>query len=164
MPRYQLTPALEQTIIAYIRAGGFPHVAAEAAGIPADVFRDWLARGDAPGAEAQYRHFASAVREAAAQARLKLEVEAHNKRPLDWLKSGPGRQTAESEGWTVAARAPAAEPTSSTLMLPEVQRLIADVLAALEPFPEARAAVAAVLEKISQDSASNRPQRRSSQA
>jgi hypothetical protein len=32
--RYPLTPAIQRTISDFIRARGFPHVAAEAAGIP----------------------------------------------------------------------------------------------------------------------------------
>ena len=44
-PRYRLTPALQEKIVAYIRAGGFPHVAAEAAGLPRRVFERWLERG-----------------------------------------------------------------------------------------------------------------------
>ncbi len=63
-PRYRLTPALQEQIVAYIRAGGFPHVAAEAAGLPRRVFKRWLERGQRSDAPPDYRAFALAVMEA----------------------------------------------------------------------------------------------------
>ena len=62
--RHLLTPAVEQAILSFIRAGGFPVVAAEAAGVPRAVFERWLARGEAPRGPAKYRAFAEAVRQA----------------------------------------------------------------------------------------------------
>src|SRR5438105_1422557 len=94
--RHLLTPAVEQAILAYVRAGGFPHVAAEAAGVPRAVFERWLARGQEPGGPAKYRAFLEAVRQAQAQARLGAEVSARDDKPLDWLRSGPGRETPAS--------------------------------------------------------------------
>ena len=44
-----LTPAVEKIILAYVRAGGFPHVAAEAAGVPRDLFDEWMRKGEATG-------------------------------------------------------------------------------------------------------------------
>src|SRR5438105_11864897 len=102
--RYRLTPAIQQAIVAYTRAGGFPHVAAEAAGVPRAVFARWLRRGEGRRAKARYRAFADAVRQAAAQARLGAEVSVRNDKPLDWLRSGPGRETADVPGWTANAR------------------------------------------------------------
>src|SRR5688500_16408139 len=93
--RHRLTPAIEQAIVSYVRAGGFPHVAAEAAGVPAEVYEDWMRRGESPRAPANYRAFAESVRQAAAHARLSAEVEALKEKPLDWLRGGPGRQTPE---------------------------------------------------------------------
>ena len=43
--RIQLTPPIVKQIVAGIRAGAYPHVAAEAAGVPAATFADWLQRG-----------------------------------------------------------------------------------------------------------------------
>jgi hypothetical protein len=162
MPRHQLTPAVQQSIVAFLRAGGFPHVAAEAAGVPADVFESWLEKGERPRAAAKYRDFADAVRQAVAQARLTAEKDARQEKPLDWLRNGPGRQTDGSVGWTGPARAPADSGPPDPFLTPEVQRLFSALLDALAPFPEARAAVAAVLAKLSSDSAPTRPHRRSS--
>ena len=41
-----LTPEIEQTILTYIGGGAFAHAAAEAAGISARTFHDWIARGE----------------------------------------------------------------------------------------------------------------------
>src|SRR5262245_6914530 len=95
-----LTPAVHQSIVAFVRAGGFAHVAAEAAGVPREVFDDWMSR---PGP--RYREFARAVRQAEAQARLRVEVAVLDARPLDWLKSGPGKPLPGYPGWTAPARA-----------------------------------------------------------
>jgi len=141
--RHPLTPEVEKSILSYVRAGGFPHVAAEAAGVPREVFEGWLARGEGPRAPARYRDFAAAVRQAHAQARLGAEVAAHGSRPLDWLKSGPGRQAPGRPGWTNPARAaPAGGPGGPLLLAPEVQALVAALEEALGPYPEARAAAA----------------------
>jgi len=60
--RPKLTPAVQQAIVAYVRAGGFPHVAAEAAGVPAEVFDSWMELAERPRAAAKYRELADAVR------------------------------------------------------------------------------------------------------
>lgn len=162
--RHQLTATVQQTIVSYIRAGSYPEVAAEAAGIPADVFHDWLARAEQPRAAARYRDFADAVRQARAHARLTAEVETRTNKPTDWLKSGPGRETADREGWTGPPRAITTSVPPSPLQSPEGQQVFAALLEALTPWPEARAAVAAVIEKISPTSAPKRSHRRRSGA
>ena len=58
---------VQRTIAAYVRAGAYPAVAAEAAGVPAAVFRSWMERGAKRGARAAYRAFRAAVIEASAQ-------------------------------------------------------------------------------------------------
>jgi hypothetical protein len=158
----KLTPAIQQAIVAYVRAGGFPHVAAEAAGVPAEVFERWMRLGERPRAAARYREFAEAVRQAVAQARLGAEVAARNDKPLDWLRGGPGRATPTSEGWTGPARAPSAAASEAPLLSAEVQRLIAALLDALAAHPEARAAVAAALQRFPLDSLEKSPRGRSS--
>ena len=102
--RHQLTPAVQQAILAYVRAGGFPHIAAEAAGVPREVFEHWLERGRGPRAPDKYRALLEGVRQAEAQARLGAEVSALNDKPLDWLRSGPGRETPDRAGWTATVK------------------------------------------------------------
>jgi hypothetical protein len=146
---HQLTAELEQAIVAFVRAGGFPHVAAEAAGVPREVFEDWLHRGSRPRAAKRYREFVEAIAQAQAQARLGAEANALAGKPLDWLRNGPGRDSATSAGWTGTVRPSTGRSGGPTLLDAEVQQLIRAMLAALEPFPEARAAVAAVLTRPS---------------
>src|SRR3954465_4955169 len=114
--RVRLTAAVQQSIVAYIRAGGFAEVAAEAAGVRRAVFLGWLRKGDAPDARPRYRAFAEAVRQAQAQARLGAEVSARNDKPLDWLRNGPGRETTRQSGWTANVRPASAKSAGVPLM------------------------------------------------
>ena len=144
-----LTPAIEKMILAYVRAGGFPHVAAEAAGVPRALFDEWLAKGEGARPLKKYKRFAEEVRRAEAQARLGAEVAALKDKPMDWLKAGPGKETAAKPGWSALAkpRAGGDKPTP-LLMDPAVQAFLRALLAALEPYPEARMAVAGVLGQL----------------
>jgi hypothetical protein len=147
--RFQLTPQIEHTILSFIRAGGFPEVASEAAGIPREVFNRWRRRGEGRSAVERYRAFALAVRQAIAQARLNAEVEVYKDRPLDWLRNGPGRETEDRPGWTGNARAKTATAAAEVDLssTPEVQNLIQGLLGAVEDYPEVRGAIAAVVGK-----------------
>ena len=85
--RQRPDPVLCQQICAYIRAGGYAPVAAEAAGVPAAVFHDWMERGTGRGARDPYRTLAERVRHAHAHARCMAEV------ARDFLRSGPLART-----------------------------------------------------------------------
>jgi hypothetical protein len=141
-----LTPEIEQSILNFIRAGAFPHVAAEAAGIPREVFDTWINLAEKPNRNhGRYRRFVVKIKQAVAQARLLAEAQILKERPLDWLKSGPGRENAENEGWTAPTK-PVAKPSQiNILMGGEGQALLATILQILGPFPEARVAVARAL-------------------
>jgi hypothetical protein len=145
MKRYRLTPQVRQQIVAGIRAGGYPHVAAEAWEIPRCVFEDWLLRGRAMKAREPYRTFAREVRAATAQARLKAEMDVFKDEPKVWLERGLGRETAESPGWTVAVKPAAPARAYNALADPALLGLFRTVLQALMPFPAARAHVAKLL-------------------
>src|SRR5947209_2304864 len=124
--RHRLTPALGQQICAYIRAGGYPPVAAQAAGVSGKLFKRWLTRGARKGAREPYRSFAESVRQAEAQARLGAEMAAYKKDAMGWLKSGPGRETADGPGWSMPVKARAGdERKANPLLHPEVARLVA---------------------------------------
>ena len=148
--RHRLTPEVEQTLLTYVRAGGFPTVAAAAAGLPADIFVRWLRKGGEPGARRRYRDFSAAVLQAAAQARMAAEVQVFQKRPLDWLRCGPGRQAADSPGWTATVKAPAVGPERETnlLLLAEVQQFVHFLLDQLSAYPDLRARVAAAAPEL----------------
>ncbi len=139
------TVMMTARIAALIRHGAYPHVAAEASGVPRRVFVAWLRRGRKRGARGAYRAFAAAVREAAAQCRAAAEMAIRQNGPLNWLKHGPGRERAGLPGWAGparprAARAKGAEDSAAAL---------AALLEALAPFPEARAAAARALARVS---------------
>jgi hypothetical protein len=131
----KLTARIHREIVAFVRAGGYPEVAAEAAGIPRKVFHDWMARSERPRAARRYRELAEAVCQALAQARLTAETEVRAARPLDWLRCGPGRH---ASAWTSPARAPVPPAEAAPLDHPAVQRIIALALDATQGCPEAR--------------------------
>jgi hypothetical protein len=149
-PRYQLTPALQEQIVAFIRAGGFPHVAAEAVGLPRQVFTRWLRRGQRPDAPPAYRELARAVMEAQAQARLHAELTARSEKPLDWLKAGPGKDAADNPGWSSPGkpRPAAREAAGKGPSWAEVLDLFGRCAERLADHPEARAALAAWLAEL----------------
>ncbi len=135
----RLTPALSQQIAGAIRAGGYPHVAAEAFGVPKEIFDDWLKRGNEKDPWEPYKSFAFAIRAAFAQARLCAESAEFKKDPKLWLIHGPGRERDQQPGWSVSVK-PAAptDESHNALCEPEVMQLLHKVLEALRPFPEAR--------------------------
>ena len=112
-----LTQEIQDTIVAYIRAGAMAYVAAEAAGISARTFRDWMERGEGRHATRKptpkLRRFAREVRQAQAEARVAAEVRAHQEDLRFWLghvaRSRPGR-----EGWTDPVPSGPEEPEEAT--------------------------------------------------
>ncbi|TMK37737.1 MAG: hypothetical protein E6G58_01150 [Actinobacteria bacterium] len=97
-----LTREIEEKILAIIRAGGWGYAAAEAAGISARCYYEWIARGEgrsARGSTPKLVAFAKEVRKAEAGSRVLAEAEVYRTRPALWLsrrvRSKPGR-----EGWT----------------------------------------------------------------
>src|SRR5436190_23373159 len=99
-PRHPLTAEVQEQICGLIRAGGFPQVAAEAVGIPANTFNTWMRCGRARRPVPRYRDFLEAVRKAQAHARIMAESQALRRAPLSWLRYGPGRETGRMPGWT----------------------------------------------------------------
>lgn len=106
------TQAVVDAIIANIAAGGFVHVAAEAAGVSVESFHRWVRLGRAPckadasdeyrAAHALWRQLANRVLMARAQARLTAEIAVMHTKPSVWLRLGPGRDTGDPDrpGWT----------------------------------------------------------------
>jgi hypothetical protein len=137
-----LTAEVEGQILGYIRAGGFPEVAAEAAGVARETFALWMRRGEQP--RSRYRKFALAVRQAAAQARLKAEIEIREQQPRTWLLHGPGRDRGGLVGWSAMARSDMGtrDPDNELMMAGAMNRLLQNVMAALGDHPEVRALVA----------------------
>jgi hypothetical protein len=145
-PQIRLTPELSREIAAGIRAGGYPYVAAEAHGVPKEVFDDWLSRGNRKNSGEPYRSFALAVRQAFAHARLWAEMKQFDAHPRLWLVHGPGRESEQRPGWSVSVKPAEATPESRNVLEDrEVMEFLCAVVKALEPFPEARLHVAEVL-------------------
>jgi hypothetical protein len=140
---------IQKTICDFIRAGGFAEVAADAAGIPQDVFDGWIKRGTAERLTVRnkrYAGFRDAVQQA--QARLAAEIQVHEEAPLAWLRQGPGKQTATCPGWTQPVAAPRVlhtEQQINVLLTAEMQGIVSLLLDVLAPFPDARLAVAKAL-------------------
>ena len=145
--RFHVTEWLIHDITSRVQNGAFPHVAAEAAGVPAEVFHEWMERGSRPGAREPYRGLAERVRHAHGHARCMAEIELHKTSPKTWLLSGPGKNSANVPGWSTPVKG---QPSTdhhaiNALLEPQMQALIVSLLEALTPFPEARAALAASL-------------------
>jgi hypothetical protein len=151
--RYRLTRALGEKIAAFIRAGGFAHIAAEAAGLPREVFARWMERGERADAPANYRAFARAIREAEAQGRLQAELNVRSKKPLDWLKAGPGKASADNPGWGTLGKAgsTAADKVDRAQVWSEVPHLFGRCAEQLAAYPDARAALSAWLAALPSD-------------
>jgi hypothetical protein len=138
-----LTSDLSRRIVAGIRAGGFPQVAASAQYVNARLLERWLRLGRRKNAEEPYRSFACDVEAAQAQARLRAEMGVHEKDARTWLKHGPGRDLPGKPGWASLARPSPSSGGRGTELLssPELLQLLGQMRGALVPFPEAMAAV-----------------------
>jgi hypothetical protein len=146
-PLYPWTELVELKIVSGIRHGAFPYIAAEAAGIPREVFADWMRRGSAKRPSPRFRRFRDQVREAIATARLAAEMYALKNDPLAWLKFGPGKETTDVPGWSNAVKPPPADEPPSEASENEMRL---GLLAALAPElnrlpPVLRAAILATM-------------------
>jgi hypothetical protein len=103
--RARLTAGLVKDIANFIRAGGFPDVAAEALGISVEAFRAWVHEGIGRRRNDRRRVLGESLRKAAAQARLKAEVKLFRSDPVKWLMHGPGKETPARPGWSLAPHA-----------------------------------------------------------
>jgi hypothetical protein len=137
----RLTPKIEATIVAQIRAGSFPSIAAESAGVPRRTFQRWLQRGRERRGR-RYWRFWRQVREAQANARAKAEIDARNKDVKFWLRYGPGQA---APPWAAAKRRARTGRDAAAGRL-ELLKLIGQLTQLLEPFPEARLVLAQFLD------------------
>jgi hypothetical protein len=146
-PLYPWSEVAAVKIVSAIRHGAYPFIAAESAGIPREVFTDWMRRGSAKRPLPHFRRFRDQVREGIATARLAAEMKALKDDPLFWLKYGPGRETADVPGWSNAVKPPAGDEAGPEATESEIRL---GLLAALAPEmnrlpPVLREAILAVL-------------------
>jgi hypothetical protein len=147
---FRYDPLLVDRVLSYIQSG-YPLVAAEAAGLPSEVFLEWVKWGERKKAREPYRSFARGVRQAVAHGRLIAELAVHDKDPKFWLTHGPGRETARNPGWTGEVKASATQDSAGQAGPGETQwqTLYVVLMRALSEFPEARLAVAMALRESS---------------
>ena len=103
--RYRLTPELIKKLSTSLEAGAFEHVAAELAGIPYQVYQEWLKCGQQARAGTLYRELYQTTQRAKAHARFMTESYLRTKEPRYWLLHGPGKETNDRPGWSAAPRA-----------------------------------------------------------
>jgi hypothetical protein len=119
-------------------------------GVPRPVFEQWLERGTRKSRpSSRYRRFAENVRTALAVCRIRAEIVMVQKDPRTWLLCGPGKDRLDYAGWSSAIKGePREDQTEINLLAdPALARIMEAVLAALTPFPEARQAVAAAIQR-----------------
>jgi hypothetical protein len=142
-----IPPDKARSIAAGIRAGVYPHVASEAFGLPREVFDQAMRLGIAKDAPTEARKFAAEIREAIAHARMKAEMQMLKEDAGFWLKHGPGKASEDNPGWSNPVKPTLEEEDNNVVTSAELLELSAEILKALEPFAEARAAVVKVLDK-----------------
>jgi hypothetical protein len=110
-------PELYAKMLDLIRPGAFGWVAAQAINIAPETFSRWLTRGQAER-RGYFRQFRQDVYQAAAQARLVVEIEVKRHNPLAWLRFGPGRTTEGRPAWTEASARVATKKVASDTSRP----------------------------------------------
>jgi hypothetical protein len=114
-------------MLAFVQAGGLPEIAASAAGVEEKRFHFWKVQCKKSTCPKPIRQLFQKLQQAHGQAVLRAQITAFNEKPLDWLKN-TGKQKGE---------ATPADDLSWNQLLPAILRV-------LEPFPEARQALAKV--------------------
>jgi hypothetical protein len=104
-----LTAETARRIVELTRAGAYPWVAAEIAGVNPRTFREWMARGEGthptrPGTP-KLRRFYREVTQAHAEVRASAEIRVLQEDPKHWL-SRVARSRPDREGWSDPARDP----------------------------------------------------------
>jgi len=135
------TPEMELQVLGAIRGGAFPHVAAAAFGVPRPVFVEWMHRGRQQQRGA-YRAFWLKVEQARGQARAVAEHEARDQDLKFWLRYGPGKGGLSSWG---AVRRQAKPGGGDAMADPTFRKFLAGFIELLEPHPELRQAVTALV-------------------
>jgi hypothetical protein len=144
----RLTPEIENHILARIRAGSFPHVAAQSAGFSEREFAEWMREGRRQR-RGRFRKFWLKVGEAQAFARVRAEIEVREKDVKFWLRYGPGKERPGSAGWGPADKKRPGKRRDSQRSLLELLPLLAEAADALMPWPEARRAVLQIIDRQS---------------
>jgi hypothetical protein len=146
----KLSADLIESICARIKAGAFERVAVESLGVSWACYQGWMQFAADPHSGTVYKMLADAVMQARAQARFMAEMEIHEKDRKVWLLQGPGREANAEDGWGKPAKTPASADAAEARA--PFWRLCEQLLIALAPFPEARAAAAEVIKRLDLES------------
>jgi hypothetical protein len=136
--RLRITPDIEKNILARIRAGSHPRAAAESAGVPRHILRQWLTRGRKQ-ANGRFRQFWLHLYQAQGQALAKAGIDVREQDVKFWLRYGPGQERR-------SARKPTAQQREGAVAVTEVMQLLSRLTQRLEPFPDARQAILTLLD------------------
>jgi hypothetical protein len=133
--RLLLDQAVIDEISDAVGKGAFLYVAAEAARVSRRTLLSWLERGrqledladagrELDERESLYVELVEAVRQSGASARLKAESTVWKRKPLEWLRFGPGRDHGRDDpGWTKAVgEVPPEVKSAAEQMLSEALR------------------------------------------
>jgi hypothetical protein len=123
-------------ILGLIRAGTYPWVAARAAGVTDEAFRQFMAPTSPARAE---------IIQAEAQSRAKAEIDLKEKNPVAWLRYGPGRPRREGPGWTGVAKAGSDGAEDVNAFRDELRRIVAVIGEFAARHPDVAPAAAEVL-------------------
>jgi hypothetical protein len=140
----RLTAGFIKALANLLKAGAYEQVAVESLGESMKIYRAWLRAGRRKGARGLARKLADEVKQSKAHARLMAEVELRKTDAKTWLLHGPGRESPRQPGWAAAGKPPAASISTG----PSLEAILAALLAALAPFPDARLAAAQALDEL----------------
>jgi len=104
----KLTPAVQASICAAVRAGNFLEVAAEAAGVSRATVFEWIARGEGRDAQRRrdrvYADFADAIRQANAEAEIRAVTAWTEQARHDWRATAAFLARRWPERWAPVSR------------------------------------------------------------
>src|SRR5262249_10830920 len=126
----------------------FPHVAAKAWGMSAAQLEFILEQAETGSDKSKNAKFGKKIIQAQATARLRAEMEAYDKNPILWLKSGPGKEKPQNPGWTSVVRPhlTAEHKTINLYTSPDFLGFMATLRQVLAPFPDALKALVDIMD------------------
>ncbi len=136
----------QSIIVNLIGHGSFPHIAAEAAGVPRPVFEEWMEAGRKQ--QHGRRHdFCREVSQSIAQIRAVVEIEVKKEDPKFWLRFGPGKQGGAILGWGPPTKRRRGKSPSKNDWQPEFFALLGEIVQRLQDMPEARQVILDLLQR-----------------
>jgi hypothetical protein len=142
----QISRQQKSIIVNLIGHGSFPHIAAEAAGVPRRVFEEWMEAG-AKQHRGRQRDFWREVSQATARIRAFIETQVKTTDPKFWLRFGPGKQGGTMLGWGPPTKRRPGKSQSKDDWQPEFFALLGEIAQRLQDMPEARLVILDVIRR-----------------